>query len=74
MEIRKEIKKVKIAGQFTSVDVNVGHLTLGVSPKDGTMSLTFVTEKNIVHLLCDHFKKLGNINRYARCYGIEFER
>lgn len=74
MEIKKEIKKVKIAGQFTDVEINVGRLTLGVSPKDGTMTLLFVTKKEMVHLLCDHFKRLGNINRYAKCYGIEFER
>lgn len=65
-------EEIKIQGQFTRVFVSCGELVLGISPKDGTMSLLFISEKGLIHLLCDHFKRLGNINKYARCYGVEF--
>lgn len=70
--IINKIEQIQIQGQFTKVNVSCGRLTLGVSPTKGTMSLIFTSEKGLVHLLCDNFKRLGNINRYAKCYGIEF--
>ena len=73
MIIRNEIKKVGFQNH-ARVKVNAGELILGVSPVDEALSLTFKSEKGNMHLLCDHFKRLGNINRYAKCYGIEFEK
>ena len=72
--IKKETRLVTIRSQFTRVIVNCGILILGISPTEGTMSLIFKSDKGLVHLLCDNFARLGNINRYARCYGIEFEK
>ena len=73
MIIKNEIRKIPFQGH-KRVKVNAGELILGVSPADGSLTLTFKSEKGIMHLLCYHFKRIGNINRYARCYGIEFER
>lgn len=70
-------QKVKIGSEkhCIRIQVNVGTLTLDISKKYGyTLVMEYDTSYPMPPvILAENFKRLGCINRYARCYGIEFE-
>lgn len=78
MLIENTITKVK-ASEYVRIDVDEERRISLSQSLDGTWRLALHIRTGGVHYkswkifeLCKGFKRLGNVNRYARCYGYEF--